>query len=147
MNKVLEKMDSLFNVERKELTYKKGFFMLALILLAGFSIPLYSKYEDYKYSQYKPEYNSVVEIVESYKNQEGEYPIGSKVNLNKEKDLSKFFTENSLSWGNELYYIDTSLIDELEKTKYTYIVDIDKEKIYTSEFVVYKFRRWHFAFY
>ncbi len=147
MNKLLEKFEGLFYVRRKEPTYRKALFTLTLVLITGFSLPIYLKYEDYSYGKYKEEYNSVVEIVQRYKDQNEEYPIGNIVNWDNEEDLNMFFKDNNLSRSSSLYYIDINILDELKDKKYTYIIDIEKNNMYTSEFVVYNFRRWHFPFY
>lgn len=147
MGKILDKLDALFYVNRKKLTYKKGCLMFVLVLLAGFSLPIYIKYEDYTYDKYKAEYNYVLEILETYKSEEGEYPIGEKADLNEEDDLKEFIMQNNFRIGNDLYYIDTSLIDKLGDIKNTYIIDMDTHRIYTGEFVVYRFTRWHFVYY
>ncbi len=147
MGKILDKLDTLFYLNRGELTYKKGCFMIVLVLLVGFSLPIYIKYEDYTYGKYKAEYTYVEEMLETYKSEEGNHPVGEKVDLNKEDDLKQFIMQNNFKIGNDLYYIDTSLIDELANVKNTYIIDTDSNRIYTSEFAVYRFTRWHFVYY
>jgi len=147
MNKILEKMEGLFVVNRKETTYKRGFLAFILVLAGVAILPAYFKYEDYTYAKYKAEYNYVIEIVEKYNEEHGSYPLGEAINWNKEKNLNLFFEESNFSRNRELYYIDINLMSGLENNKYTYIIDSNKGNIYTREYVVYQNRRWHFAFY
>lgn len=147
MGPLLEKLEGLFVVKRKETTYKKGLFALVLVLIAGFSLPIYFKYEDYAYGKYKEEYDYVVGEIEMYRDENNNYPLGDPINWNNEKDLKKFFVENKFSTNRELYYIDEYVISELKDKKHTYIIDPQNETVYTSEFIVFHYRRWHFAFY
>jgi len=147
MNRLLEKIENLFVINRKQTTYTRAFISFIIVLAGVAVLPTYFKYEDYTYAKYKKEYDSVVEIVEQYNKEYGRYPLGEPINWAKEKNLNLFFTENKLSGNRELYYIDIKLLDELKNNKYTYIIDVQHGKLYTREFVVYKNRRWHFAFY
>lgn len=147
MGKIIDKLEGLFIVDRKKTTYKKAFFGLILVIIAGFTMPAYFRYESYVYEKYKEEYSYVADRVKVYKNENGVYPLGEPIDWNKEKNLDKFFVENNFSKNNELRYIDTNLLEELKEKKYTYIIDVETGKIYTSEFVVYNIKRWHFVFY
>lgn len=147
MGSLFEKLEGLFVVERKETSYKKAVIGLIFVIIAGFSPYLYIRYEDYQYGKYKAEFDFVVENVENYRTENNEYPLGSVVRWNDEKDLNKFFVENKWRTNRELYYIDIEGIEDLKNIKYTYIVDPETEQIYTSEFVIAHFKRWHFAFY
>lgn len=147
MGKIMEKIENLFVLDRKETTYKRAVLGFIIVLAGVAILPLYFKYEDYTYAKYKKEYDFVVEVVEKYNGENSSYPIGEPINWANEKNLKLFFTENQLSTNRQLYYIDTTLIKELENSKYTYIIDGQRGNVYTREFVVYKNRRWHLAFY
>ena len=147
MRILFEKLEGLFVVERKETTYKKAVIGLIFVIIAGFSPYLYIRYEEYQYGKYKAEFDFVVEVVESYRAENNEYPLGHRIHWDNEKDLKQFFVENKWRLNRELYYIDTNAMEDLKNIKYTYIVDPETEQIYTSEFVIAHFKRWHFAFY
>jgi len=81
-------------------------------------------YEDYAYEKYKTEYDSVLEIINAYKAENGEYPLGEVINWSKEKNLNQFFDQSALSKDKELRYIDMNLLSEVKNKKNTYIMDV-----------------------
>lgn len=147
MSKLLEKFEDLFVPKRKETTYKRAMIGLVLVLMAGFSMPAYFRYEDHIYEKYKYEYNQIREKVNQYKGEYGTYPIREAIIWSKEENLREFIEDKKLTISDQVYYLDQKLIEGSEDTKYTYMIDIRTERIYTREFVVYKFSRWHFPFY
>lgn len=145
MSKLLKKIDNLFTVKRTKQTPGRIFITFCILLMVVASVPIYFIYEDYTYGKYKEEYYLVKQHIESYKQLEGNYPIGKPIDWKEEKDLALFFEENHLSRDKRLYYIDDSSIPQIRELKYTFIIDVDRGTLYTSEFVVYYFRRLHLA--
>jgi len=143
LNKLLEKLDGLFEVKQTKFTGKRIFLALCLVVVMVMSLPMYFKYENYRYQNYYNEYNEAKGLIFQYVATHDEFPIGDKINLKKEKNLIGFLNNNI--GDRQLYHINTDLIPEMKKFKYTYIIDTKYEFLYTSEFVVYEMRRWHFA--
>jgi len=67
MGKIIDKLEDLFIVGRKEKTYTKIFVALIVLVMIWLSLPMYFKYENYVYEKYSEEYKYVSEIVEVYK--------------------------------------------------------------------------------
>ncbi|MBM7614293.1 hypothetical protein [Alkaliphilus hydrothermalis] len=143
MFKLFEKLDGLFEVKQTKFTGSRIFVALCLMVVMLMSLPMYFKYENYRYQNYYNEYIEAKNLTFDYAEIHGKYPIGEKINLKKEKDLYGFL--NNYLGDRQLYYINTDLIPEMKDFKYTYIFDTKYEYMYTSEFVVYKMRRWHLA--
>lgn len=143
--KILEKLDGLFTVKQTQYTRKRVFFNLFLAILVIMSLPIYFYYEDWNYEKYLVEYNQASQLINEYTEVNGVYPIGEAVEIQKEKDLYDFFKEMNLSLTREFYYVDMTLLPEFKDFKYTYIIDSTNRYIYTSESVVYKMARWHYA--
>ncbi|ABR50279.1 hypothetical protein Amet_4199 [Alkaliphilus metalliredigens QYMF] len=146
MGTLMDKLDSLFTVERKDNNFKRIFMTFVLLILVGVSLPMYFMYEDYAYNKYKDHYEQVKTVVEEYKLQEGVYPVGEEMSWSDEKQLNTFFQSNNFNQARQFYYIDKSLLSQWVPSKYTYIIEIDTGTLYTSEFVVFKNKRWHLAY-
>lgn len=145
LEKLSDKLENLFVVDQKKQT-GKGIFSTFLIALAIFLIiPGYVRYSKYVYKGYKERYDAVKSSVTAYYETHGVYPIGDAINWGKEKDLSRFMETNRMGKDRRLYYINPSLLPDLGKLKETYLIDIDYGMLYTSEYRIYQFTRWHYA--
>lgn len=143
MGKLGEKIEDLFTVKQTKYTGKRVLITFAFVILAVMSLPLYFMYEDYAYEKYLQEYSVVSNNVKAYYEANGQYPVGEEISWESEKDLRIFFEENKLNYNRRLYYIDNSLMSEAEDYENTYIIDIDYGTLFTSEFKIYHFERWH----
>lgn len=134
--------ERLFEVKHEKQTLKK-FFSFVLFIILGSSVYIVMTYQNYRYDEYSNEYGRVEEALESYKEIYGVYPLGSEVNWKDERRLKKYFSSNNFTRGEKFYYIDLKSLDLTDQVKRTYLIDIDRDRLYTSEFVIYDMRRWH----
>ncbi len=136
-----ERFEELFTVKQTKHTNGRLLFTFLLIFAVVAILPLYFKYEDYSYAKYKAAYQEVKLAVEEFHAAQGEYPISTPIQWENEKHLSEFFTEGRTH--GRLYYADVEQLPQLKELKYTYIIDIDRGTLYTSQFIVYRYVRWH----
>ncbi|MCC5911198.1 MAG: hypothetical protein JJT76_12245 [Clostridiaceae bacterium] len=146
LQRILEKLDTLFTVKQTKYTGKRIFITFCLVVLSVFSLPIYHKYEDYTYGRYSDQYQQASSIIQEYYSEYGEYPVSHSIDWKKEKNLNKFFQENRYDRSRRsLYYVDEDLIPEIDQLRYNYLIDINTGTLYTREWVPYKYRRWHLA--
>lgn len=138
-------LDGLFTVKQTKHTWKRVVFTFVLVILMVMSVPLYFRYERAVYENYYDEYMQAKQLIMEYYKVHEEFPIGERFDFAKEKDLRIFFTEHKMSMNRKLYYVDTALLLELKDFKYTYVIDVDNQFVFTREFVVYAMERWHYA--
>lgn len=136
-------IERLFEVKQGRITFPKIIMTLVLFLVLSNMLFIFFAFEDRAYSAYKEEYGVVKNSILEYKNTNGEFPLGEMVDWGKEKDLHRFLTENRFTMGSAFYYIDFGRIENLNEPKMKYIIDLDREILYTSQSVPYKNKRWH----
>ncbi len=141
--KIHDKVESIFEVKQTKYTGKRIFLTFGLIVLMAFSLPLYFRHEEKVHQAYAAEYQQVKEWTDTYYHQKGNYPLGQRVTLEDEKDLSAFFHEYNLNTARDLYYLDHKEAPQLDGLKYTYVIDGDNGALFTTEFVIYRMRRMH----
>lgn len=145
MEKIKGKLEDLFVVKQTKYTGKRIFFTFALVILMGMSLPIYFMFEDYNYEKYLIEYEMVDANIKAYYEAEGLYPAAEAIKWDNEKNLRYFFEDNHFNLNRRLYYVDITLMPNISEINYTYIIDIDTGTLFTSEFKIYHFKRWHFA--
>ena len=135
--------DSLFEVKQSKFTLKKVFLTFALFILVGSALPMTMVYQKNNYAAYAQEFFMVEEAVEQFVKVHGYLPIGNEVDWKKEKDLRAFFETSSVTMGTTFYYLDLNMLTLETPVERTYVIDHERESIYTREFVSYDMRRWH----
>lgn len=138
-----EAIEKLFEVKQKKNTLPKTIMTFVLFLVLANMLFIFFAFEDRSYGAYKEDYGVVKNGILKYKNANGEYPLGGIVDWNNEKDLHNFLTENRFTMGSVFHYIDFDRIENLNTPKMKYIIDLDREIVYTSQSVPYKNKRWH----
>lgn len=141
--KIHEKIESVFEVKQTKYTGKRIFLTFGLIVFMAFSLPLYFMYEEKVHQAYAEEYQQVKNWTTAFYHQEGHYPLGERVILDAEKDLSVFFQENNLNTARDFYYVDKEEIPQIKGLEYTYVIDGANGALFTTEYVIYRMRRRH----
>ena len=141
--KIQEKIESIFEVKQTKYTGKRIFLTFGLIVLIAFSLPLYFRYEEKVHQAYVAEYQQVKAWTTAFYQEEGHYPLGERVILEEEKDLSVFFHDNNLNPDRRLYFVSNEVLAQADNLKYTYVIDGDNGALFTSEYVIYRMRRMH----
>ncbi len=136
-----ERFEELFTVKQTKHTNGRLLFTFLLVFVAAAILPLYFRYEDYTYAKYKAAYQEVKAAVEEFHAVKGEYPIGHPIQWDNEKQLKAFFSKGRTH--GRLYYVDVEQLTQLKELKYTYLIDIDRGTLYTSQFIAYRLERWH----
>lgn len=138
-----EAIEKLFEVKQKKNTLPKTIMTFVLFLVLANMLFIFFAFEDRIYGAYKEDYAHVKSNIIEYKTQNGNYPVAKEVDWSKEKNLYNFLIDNKFTMGSTFYYLDLNVIEGLEKVKMKYIIDIDREIVYTSQSVPYKNKRWH----
>lgn len=141
---IAEFVDSLFEVKQSKFTLKKVFLTFALFILVGSTLPMTMVSQKNNYAAYAKEFSMVREAYEAFVDAHGYAPVGNEVDWKKEKDLSDYFEESNVTKGATFYYLDLGALSLDTPVKRTYVLDMEKERLYTREFVSYDMRRWHF---
>lgn len=141
--KIQDWFDSLFEVKRKKQT---GFTILGsflLLMLVGNSLFFLLTYQKRAYEAFQVEYALVKDALNMYMSHADTPPLKEAISWDKEKDLAIFFEENNLSKSTSYYYLDLEALALATKPRKTYILDVERMVLYTSEFVSFGMRRWH----
>ncbi len=138
-----EKVESIFEVRQTNYTGKRILFTFVLIVIMAASLPLYFRYENHVHDGYSQDHQTVEQWVSAYEAEWGHYPLGGKVDLEKEKHLKAFFEQNRLNPDRNLYYLSSEKLPALEGMKRTYIIDADYGTLYTAEYIIFDMRRMH----
>jgi hypothetical protein len=141
---MMEWFERLFEVKQSKFTLKKVFFTFLLFLLMGSSLQLTMYYQSYRYDDFAAEFNAVREAYTVYEGEQGSQPIGEPINWQRERQLAKFFESTNFTRGAEFYYLDLNALGLKKNVKRTYVIDLERNRLYTREFVTYDMRRWHF---
>ncbi|MEN1760954.1 hypothetical protein [Anoxynatronum sibiricum] len=143
METLRDKLESLFEVKQTKYTGKRIALTFLLIVLAAFSLPMYFRYETWVHDTYAAEYHEVKQWVVAYGQDHGTYPLTEKMNLDEEKDLAAFFSENRMNPDRQLYYLDMTAFPKVDDLKYTYVFDPDHQALFTTEYIIYDMKRMH----
>ena len=140
-----DRIEILFTVKQEKQTGKGILISFIIAVLIFISMPIYFRYEDYAYGRFQKSYHAVKDRVMAYYEVHGAYPQGNEINWEQEKNLARFFEANGMDKNRRLFYLDTEWLSELGQLKETYLIDIDYGMIYTSDFQIFHFARWHYA--
>lgn len=141
--KIQDWFDSLFEVKQKKQTGLTILGSFLLLILVGNSLFFILTYQKRAYEAFQVEYTLVKDALNMYMSHADTPPLKEAISWDKEKDLALFFEENNLSKSASYYYLDLEALALATKPKKTYILDVERMVLYTSEFVSFGMRRWH----
>lgn len=140
---IFDYFERLFEVKRTKQTPLRIFLTFIAYILVGSSLFMMLNYQSNRYTRYEIEHQMVFDAIKQYKELNGAYPLLAQVNWEKETALNNFFIADMNQSDTHFYYVDYEALMLEESLKYTYIFDLEFEKLYTSEPIGYGGNHWH----